>query len=181
MFPTNTYISALQYIPICVQIRDIPLPWPSVYLLYINTESKLHYRDVMMCAMASLAFVWGIHRSPVNFPHKGTVPRKIFSFDDVIMAHGDAVGGNGSAAMAMATSLPPDFNGTAAGKQARRSAWHTSSFFLSWEVIMICKTVFVISCKYNHVWLKVVPYWKMLQMHLLEHAFTKCRLSGFVE
>ena len=34
---------------------------------------------------ASLAFVWGIHRRPVNFPHKGPVTRKMFPFDEVIM------------------------------------------------------------------------------------------------
>ena len=34
---------------------------------------------------ASLAFVRGIHRWPVNSPHKGPVTRKMFSFDDVIM------------------------------------------------------------------------------------------------
>ena len=34
---------------------------------------------------ASLAFVWGIHRSPVNSPHKGPVTRKMFLFDNVIM------------------------------------------------------------------------------------------------
>ena len=34
---------------------------------------------------ASLAFVRGIHRRPVNSPHKGPVTRKIFPFDDVIM------------------------------------------------------------------------------------------------
>ena len=34
---------------------------------------------------ASLAFVWGIYRSPVNSPHKGPVTRKMFPFDDVIM------------------------------------------------------------------------------------------------
>ena len=33
----------------------------------------------------SLAFVRGIHRSPVNSPHKGPVMRKMFPFDDVIM------------------------------------------------------------------------------------------------
>ena len=33
----------------------------------------------------SLAFVWGIHRGPVNSPHKWPVTRKMFSFDDVIM------------------------------------------------------------------------------------------------
>ena len=34
---------------------------------------------------ASLAFVWGIHRWPVNSPHKWPVTRKMFLFDDVIM------------------------------------------------------------------------------------------------
>ena len=34
---------------------------------------------------ASLAFVCGIHRGPVNFPHKWPVTRKMFPFDDVIM------------------------------------------------------------------------------------------------
>ena len=34
---------------------------------------------------ASLAFVRGIHRRPVNSPHKGPVTRKTFPFDDVIM------------------------------------------------------------------------------------------------
>ena len=34
---------------------------------------------------ASLAFVRGIHRRPVNSPHKGPVTRKMFPFDDVIM------------------------------------------------------------------------------------------------
>ena len=34
---------------------------------------------------ASLAFVRGIHRLPVNSPHKGPVMRKMFPFDDVIM------------------------------------------------------------------------------------------------
>ena len=34
---------------------------------------------------ASLAFVLGIHRRPVNSPHKWPVTRKLFPFDDVIM------------------------------------------------------------------------------------------------
>ena len=34
---------------------------------------------------ASLAFVQGIHRGPVNSPHKWPVTRKMFPFDDVIM------------------------------------------------------------------------------------------------
>ena len=36
---------------------------------------------------ASLAFVWGIHRGPVNSPHKWPVTRKMFPFDDVIMMY----------------------------------------------------------------------------------------------
>ena len=34
---------------------------------------------------ASLAFVRGIHRWQVNFPHKWPVTRKMFQFDDVVM------------------------------------------------------------------------------------------------
>ena len=34
---------------------------------------------------ASLAFLRGIHRGPVNFPHKWPVTRKMFPLDDVIM------------------------------------------------------------------------------------------------
>ena len=34
---------------------------------------------------ASLAFLRGIHRWPVNLPHKGPVTRKMFPFGDVIM------------------------------------------------------------------------------------------------
>ena len=71
----------------------------------------MHHRDVTMGAMASLitsltsvhstvhsgtderkhqssaslVFVWGNHRSPVNSPHKGPVTQKMFPFDDVIM------------------------------------------------------------------------------------------------
>ena len=34
---------------------------------------------------ASLAFLRGIHRWPVNSPHKGPVTRTMFPFDDIIM------------------------------------------------------------------------------------------------
>ena len=36
---------------------------------------------------ASLAFMRGIHRWPVNFPHKWQVTQKMLPFDDVIMIH----------------------------------------------------------------------------------------------
>ena len=37
---------------------------------------------------ASLAAVRGIHRGPVNSPHKWPVTRKMFPFDDVVMCKG---------------------------------------------------------------------------------------------
>ena len=36
---------------------------------------------------ASLVFVRGIHRSPVDSPHKGPVTQKMFSLDDVIRGY----------------------------------------------------------------------------------------------
>ena len=47
---------------------------------YSSTDQRKHQSS------ASLAFVQGIHRWPVNFPHKGPVTQKMFPFDDVIMA-----------------------------------------------------------------------------------------------
>ena len=40
---------------------------------------------------ASLAFVQGIHRSPVNSPRKWPVTQKMFPFDDVIMKCRDSL------------------------------------------------------------------------------------------
>ena len=36
-------------------------------------------------SFVALAFVRGIHRLPVNSPHKGSVMRKMFPFDDVVI------------------------------------------------------------------------------------------------
>ena len=80
-------------------------------MLYLSTNDPVHYSDVMMGVIASqitsvviiystvysgadqrkyqssasLAFVQGLHRRPVNSPHKWSVTRKMFPFDDVIM------------------------------------------------------------------------------------------------
>ena len=52
----------------------------SVYsIVYPGTDQRKHQSS------ASLAFVRGIHRGPVKSPHKGTVTRKMFPFDDVIL------------------------------------------------------------------------------------------------
>ena len=47
--------------------------------LYSGADQRKHQSS------ASLAFVWGIHRWPVNSPHKGSVTRQMFPFDDVIV------------------------------------------------------------------------------------------------
>ena len=48
--------------------------------VYSSADQRKHQSS------ASLAFVWGIHRSSVNSPHKGPVTQKMFPFDDVIIS-----------------------------------------------------------------------------------------------
>ena len=48
-------------------------------IVYSDADQRKHQSS------ASLAFVWGIHRGPVNSPHKWPVTRQMFPFDDVIM------------------------------------------------------------------------------------------------
>ena len=49
------------------------------WTVYADADQRKHQSS------ASLAFVWEIHRGPVNSPHKWPVTRKMFPFDDVIM------------------------------------------------------------------------------------------------
>ena len=55
----------------------------SLTVVYSTVYSRRRTKEHQSCA--SLAFVRGIHRWPVNFPHKGPVTLKMFPFDDVIM------------------------------------------------------------------------------------------------
>ena len=48
-------------------------------IVYSDADQRKHQSS------ASLAFVRGIHRGPVNSPHKWPVTRKMVPFDDVIM------------------------------------------------------------------------------------------------
>ena len=61
---------------IASQITSLTIVYSTVYS---GADQRKHQSS------ASLAFVWGIHRWPVNPPHKWPVTRKIFPFDDVIM------------------------------------------------------------------------------------------------
>ena len=60
------------------QITSLRIVYSTVYS---GTDQRKHQSS------ASLAFVRGIHRWPVNSPHKGPVTRKMFPFDDVIMVN----------------------------------------------------------------------------------------------
>ena len=55
----------------------------SIMVVYSTVYSDADQRKYQ--SSASLAFVWGIYRRPVNSPHKWAVTRKVFAFDDVIM------------------------------------------------------------------------------------------------
>ena len=58
------------------QITSLTIVYTAVYS---DADQSKHQSS------ASLAFVWGIHRGPVNSPHKWPVSRKMFPFDDVII------------------------------------------------------------------------------------------------
>ena len=58
------------------QITSLPIVYSTVYS---GADQIKHQSSV------SLAFVWGIHRGPVNSPHKWPATRKMFLYDDVIM------------------------------------------------------------------------------------------------
>ena len=58
------------------QITSLTIVYSTVYS---GADQRKHQSS------ASLAFVWGIHRRPVNSPHKGPATRKMFPFNDVIM------------------------------------------------------------------------------------------------
>ena len=55
----------------------------SITIVFSTVYSDADQRKFQ--SSASLAFVRGNHRGPVNSPHKGPVARKMFQFDDVIM------------------------------------------------------------------------------------------------
>ena len=61
---------------IASQITSLTIVYSTVYS---DTDQRKHQSS------ASLAFVRGIHRGPVNSPHKWPVTRKMCPFDDVIM------------------------------------------------------------------------------------------------
>ena len=88
IFPINTttrffktLVFTVHYIDVIMsamvsQITNFTIVYSTVYS---GVDQRKHQNS------ASLAFVWRIHRWPVNSPHKGPVTRKLFPFDDVII------------------------------------------------------------------------------------------------
>ena len=81
LFIYHTYISAEYYCDVKMtvmasQITSLTIVYSTIYS---GADQRKHQNS------ASLAFVLGIHRGPVNSPHKEPVMWKMFPFDDVIM------------------------------------------------------------------------------------------------
>ena len=69
------------------QITSLTIVYSTVYS---DADQRKHQSS------ESLAFVGGIHRGPVNSPHKWPVTRKMFPFHDVIMIRIGAIDCPGS-------------------------------------------------------------------------------------
>ena len=76
VYTINTYYNDVIMGAIASQSTSLTIVYSTVY-------SGAHQRKHQ--SSASLAFVRGIHRWPVNSPHKWPVTRKTFPFVDVIM------------------------------------------------------------------------------------------------
>ena len=77
-------VSAIHYSDVIMgtmasQITSLTIVYSTIYS---GEDQRKHQSS------ASLAFVQGIHRWPVNSRHKWTVTRKMLPFDDVIMPFG---------------------------------------------------------------------------------------------
>ena len=73
--------------PLCITVTSFSPRWrlksPASRLFtqtFVHAQIKKNHQS-----SASLALVRGIHRWPVNSPHKGPVTGKMFPFDDVTM------------------------------------------------------------------------------------------------
>ena len=72
--PADHYCDVIMSV-IASQITGVSIVYSTVYS---GADKRKHQSS------ASLAFVRGIHRWPVNSPYKGPVMRTMFPFDDVI-------------------------------------------------------------------------------------------------
>ena len=102
---------------IAYQITSLTIVYSTVYS---GADQRKHQ------SFASLAFVWGIHRGPVNSPHKWLVTRKMFPFDDVIMNEFTC----------------PNANITSRQRDHHFVLWYSISFH------MLISQVYILNCRY---------------------------------
>ena len=74
--PAMTHYNCVILDTIASQITSLTIVYS---IVYSDADQRKHQSS------APLAFVWGIHRGPVNSPHKWPVTRNMFPFHDVIM------------------------------------------------------------------------------------------------
>ena len=78
ILPSSSHYNEVIMGAIASLITSLTIVYSTVYS---DTDQRKHQSS------ASLAFVQGIHRGPVNSMHKWPVTRKTFPFDDVIMVN----------------------------------------------------------------------------------------------
>ena len=89
LFYKHIFVGIRAWIRKCCQHYSDVIMWTikfqitSLTIVYSTVYSDADQRKHQ--SSASLAFARGIHRGPVNSPHKWPVTRKMFPFDDVIM------------------------------------------------------------------------------------------------
>ena len=160
------------------QITSLTIVYATVYS---GTDQRKHQSS------ASLDFVRGIHRWPVNSPHKGPVTRKMFPFDDVIMRI-NAV----SVRLAMILQwgkLQPHFRSSIVEATRRRNRFtqhveaetkwppcrrrHFQMHFLEWNVWNSIYIIpkFVPTCRTNNIpqhLVQIKAWWRLGDKSLFE-------------
>ena len=84
-----SYIQGIEFHYSDVIMAAIASQITSLFIVYSTVYSGVHQRKHQ--SSTSLAIVPGIHRWPVNSPHKWPVTRRMFPSDDVIMQYGNFV------------------------------------------------------------------------------------------
>ena len=125
-------------------LRKTPIQtgrWIDLTIVYSSVYSGAGHRKHQ--SPASLAFVQGIHRWPVNSPHKRPVTRKSFPFDDVIMVpiSVDHLMTNRELWNPLSKAVPGKFHWS--GEHNKRNCLqHPANFHRSraWQIVQIVKT-----------------------------------------
>ena len=97
--------------PMVSQITSLAIFYSTVFS---GADQRKHQSS------ASLVFVRGIYRSPVNSPHKGPITRKMLPFNDVIITSGI----NHTSLNCLPLSTPSE--------QGHNNTWHYRKCLMRW-------------------------------------------------